>query len=219
MVYRPPMILTPLELADIPARLAQFADGLAEEPYAARILARIGATLSAVRGDDIELSQCPDHHGEAVALLARFGMRARDIAPEEGVTWDGEAVSVRMEPSVIIHEVAHFQIAPPERRHKVDFALGAGPESGDKKTAETHRAVHGVDCDREEALVSLLGILWEAELGQPAILAFLEQNWLEGGASPHNLGHFVKIVGQLRQGGYLDEDGRPTMKLNDQPGQ
>ena len=40
----------------------------------------------------------------------------------------------------------------------------------------------------DEALASLLGILWEAALGQPALASFLDQNWLEGldrSAAPH----------------------------------
>jgi len=91
--------------------------------------------------------------------------------------------------------------------------VGAGPESGDKAAGERDRRVYGVDCDREEALASLLGVLWEAELGQPAVLAFLEQNWLEGGASPHNLDHFRRNVRDLMEGGFLDEEGRPTTRL------
>ena len=91
--------------------------------------------------------------------------------------------------------------------------VGAGPESGDKQAAEQDRRIFGVDCDREEALASLLGVLWEAELGQPAVLAFLEQNWLEGGASRHNLDHFRRNVQALVEGGFIDEDGRPTTRL------
>ncbi len=146
-------------------------------------------------------------------MLARFGMGALDHAPGQGVTWDGAAVAIRMEPSGIIHEVAHYQLAPAHRRPLVDFGVGAGPESGDKAAGERDRLLFGVDCDREEALASLLGVLWEAELGQPAILAFLEQNWLEGGASRHNLDHFRRNVRKLMEGGFLDKEGRPTTRL------
>jgi hypothetical protein len=111
---------------------------------------------------------------------------------------------------VIVHEVAHYQLAGQDRRFLADFGLGAGPESGDKARCEGDRRVFGVDCDREEALASLLGVLWEAELEQPAVLAFLEQNWLEGGASPHNVRHFVRNVLELMEGGFIDDEGRPT---------
>lgn len=207
------MILTPLDLEQVPDALRSFAAALDGQELARRVLARIEATLAFVDGPDITLSQKLAHHRQAVALLDRFGLGARDVAPEHGVTWDGENVATRMEPSVIIHEVAHFQLASPSRRHCADFGLGAGPESGDKGRGEAERQVFGVDSDREEALASLLGVLWEAELSQPAILAFLEQNWLEGGVSPHNLAHFIKVCDQLYRGGFIDSNGRPTGRV------
>jgi hypothetical protein len=207
------MILTPVELAAVPKLLDDFAAALAGGSVELAVLARIRESLAAVDGTDISLSRREDHHRQAVELLDRFGMGSLDQAPEDGVTWDGKAVAIRMEPSVIIHEVAHYQLAPAHRRGLVDFGVGAGPESGDKQAGERDRQVFGVDCDREEALASLLGVLWEAELGQPAILAFLEQNWLEGGASRHNLDHFRRNVRELMAGGFIGEDGRPTTRL------
>jgi hypothetical protein len=207
------MILTPVDLSAVPRLLDDFAAALAGHPIAQAVLARVRDSLAAVDGPDITLSQREDHHAQAVALLRRFGLGTLDGAPEEGLTWDGQAVAIRMEPSVIVHEVAHFQLAAPERRHLADFGLGPGPESGDKARCEADRRVFGTDCDREEALASLLGILWEAELGQPAVLAFLEQNWLEGGSSPHNVRHFVRIVTELWKGGFIDSEGRPTTRL------
>jgi hypothetical protein len=207
------MILTPIDLVAVPGLLDDFAAALTGESVALAVLARIRESLAAVDGPDISLSQRGDHHAQAIALLHRFGLGTLDHAPEDGVTWDGQAVAIRMEPSVIIHEVAHYQLAPADRRYLTDFGLGPGPESGDKAQGEADRRVFGVDCDREEALVSLLGVLWEAELGQPAVLAFLEQNWLEGGAVAHNIRHFVRNVTELKEGGFIDDEGRPTHKL------
>ncbi len=207
------MILTPVDLAAVPRLLDEFSDALRDQPAALAVLERIRESLAAVDGTDISLSQRADHHEQALGLLRRFGLGILDQDPQDGLTWDGLAVAVRMEPSVIIHEVAHYQLAAPERRHLPDFGLGAGPESGDKARGEAGRRVFGVDCDREEALVSLLGVLWEAELGQPAVLAFLEQNWLEGGASPQNLSHFIRNVTELMEGGFIDGEGRPTTRL------
>jgi hypothetical protein len=140
-------------------------------------------------------------------------MGVLNASPTQGYTWDGQAVAVLMEPSVIIHEVGHLQTCAPERRTVPDFGLGAGPETGLRTQADTLMSVHGVAREMEEALASLQGILWEAELGQPAILAFLEQNWLEGGASAYNKAHFLKIFGQLHAHGLIDNQAHPTTAL------
>jgi elongation factor P hydroxylase len=207
------MLLSPLSLAALPALLAEFGARLPRQGLAHRLFGRIAASLDGVVGCDLALSQDPLHHRQALALLARFGIMGRPGSPADGVTWDGRCVALAMEPSVIIHEVAHYQVAPPSRRGLVDFGLGAGPESGDRQRAEVDRRCRALDGDREEALASLLGVVWEAELGQPAILAFVEQNWLEGDAAPHNLAHFRRVVARLARLGLIDRSARPTVRL------
>jgi hypothetical protein len=209
------MILTPIALPDLPGLLARFDRCLDAEPVAQAAFRRIAASLERVEGDDLSLSQDCAYHAQAVALLREFGMGVIDEPPTAAYTWDGYAVRVRMEPSVIIHEVGHLQVCAPERRTVPDFGLGAGPETGLRREADGVMSVFGLERELEEALSSLQGILWEAELGQPAILAFLEQNWLEGGDTPHNRAHFLKIFGQLMRYGMLDADGRPTRALRE----
>ena len=80
---------------------------------------------------------------------------------------------------VLVHEVAHWLIAPDDRRVLPDFGLGAGPETGRIEEANAARCVDDTVKEEEELLASLLGILFEAVLGQPAIHSFIEQNWLE----------------------------------------
>lgn len=172
---------------------------------------RITALVPA--GDLLSLSTDPVHHAQAVALCRRFGLGTLDVDPHDYFTWDGQAVATGMVPSVLIHEVAHYQCAAPARRPLIDFGLGAGPESGRKAEGEAAQSLFTPERDVEEGLCSLLGILWEAELGQPAVLAFLEQNWLEGGTSLHNLAHFRKTVAWLGEMGLITADGRPTMAL------
>lgn len=217
------MILSPIAADDVPARLVQFAACLEGEALATRVFARLAATWDLVTGDllpgnlmagdVVRLSEDPEHHRQAVALCHRFGLRTVDESPRGSFTWDGRAVRVRLEPSVIIHEVAHFQCASPSRRPLLDFGLGAGPESGLRADADQAASVFGVDRDREEALASLLGILWEVELNQPAILAFIEQNWLEGGNRDANRTHFLRNLGLLARHGLIDADGSPTDAL------
>lgn len=205
------MILTPLDHSALAALLPAFERGLADEPLALAVLRRITAQIP--EGDLLTLSTDPAHHAQGVELCRAFGFELIDCDPHDYFTWDGKAVAVRMEPSVLIHEVAHYQCAAPERRHLLDFGLGAGPETGRKAEADAQTVISGMEADIEEAMSSLLGILWEAELGQPAILAFLEQNWLEGGARRSNLDHFIKIVRLLAENGLIDGEGRPTTAL------
>lgn len=212
------MILTPIDLPDLPGTLARFGRAVAGARSDGAAVARaafnhIAASLDGVSGDTIALSRCPAHHAQAVALARSFGMGILDASPTDGFTWDGRVLAVRMEPSVIIHDVAHLQVCAPERRTVPDFGLGAGPETGRRAEADAAMGVHGTEREMEEALASLLGILWEADLGQPAILAFVEQNWLEGVDSPSNRDHFIRIAAHLHGHGLIDAQGRPTRAL------
>jgi hypothetical protein len=208
------MILTPIDHSGFAALKCGFEAGLAEDALALAAFRRITALVP--DGDLLTLSTDPEHHEVAVDLCRRFGFKILDLAPQDYFTWDGEAVAVHLEPSVLIHEVAHYQLAAAERRSLADFGLGAGPETGRKAEADAVETLFLPERDVEEGLSSLLGILWEAELGQPAVLAFLEQNWLEGGTSLHNLAHFRKSVRWLREMGLIDDDARPTTGLRDE---
>jgi hypothetical protein len=205
------MILTPVDRTDLPDLLAGFEAALAPHPQARAVFRRVTRVMPT--GDLLTLSTDSTHHAQALALCRSFGFALADCDPHDYFTWDGQAVATGMEPSVIIHEVGHFQCCAPHRRAVLDFGLGAGPETGRKAEANAVQSVFGVDADMEEALSSLLGILWEAELGQPALLAFLEQNWLEGGISLHNLGHFLKVTALLAEWGLIDAAGAPTRAL------
>ncbi len=208
------MILTPVDHSILAGLRAEFDQALAADPLARAVFRRVTALVP--DGDLMSLSEDPAHHAQAVELCRRFGFEILDLSPQEHFTWDGRAVAIRLEPSVLIHEVAHYQLASPERRAVLDFGLGAGPESGRKAEADAVQSLFLPERDVEEGLCSLLGILWEAELGQPAVLAFLEQNWMEGGSSLHNLAHFRKVVRWLRQMGLIDASGAPTMGLRDE---
>ena len=87
-----------------------------------------------------------------------------------------------MEAYVILHEVAHFALASPARRALPDFGLGPGPDIARprRRRAGAAALLPLLEREADEAAASLLGILWEAQLGQPALASFLDQNWLEG---------------------------------------
>ena len=93
----------------------------------------------------------------AIALCEWIGIpwRYEFGAKEEWFGWNGKALNVATPPAPsggnLIHEIAHWVVAPPERRELPDFGLGAiGFRNG---------------AGDEESLASMLGILIERSLG------------------------------------------------------
>lgn len=199
------MQLTTIPDHILPDALATVASHLPPGSMTAHVLARIAATRDLIAlGVDT-----PAHRAAAVDLARAFGIGVIDEAPQDAFSYDGHSIRTRSEAYVLIHEVAHWLVAPPERRSLIDFGLGAGPESGRVEEANHAIAVGKEEQIREEALASLLGILWEVELGQPAILAFLEQNWLEGWERRSCAENLIDNVEALFQAGLITADGRP----------
>lgn len=212
-VRTPTMILTPIARSELPGIAAAFEKGLEGDVFALAVFRRIIASLEPAAGND-----AGNHHAAALRLAGRLGIPVLDEAPQDAFSWDGHRIRTRSEPSVLIHEIAHWQICAPERRGLYDFGLGAGPETGRTEEADAAIAVGPEERQDEECLTSLLGILWEVELGQPGILAFMEQNWLEGYDRPGTPAHFRRTLDRLRSAGFVDGQGRPTLHAR-QPGQ
>ncbi len=204
------MMLTPISMAALPAALDRFAAGLgAEEPR--WVLSRIARPIEAERAIGC---RAVEHWWRAIDIIGEYDMDTRPGSPALDFSWNGEVLRNGTEAYVLLHEVAHYQIAEPARRRMIDFGLGAGPETGDREAADAAACLFGIAREREEAMASLLGILWELELGQPALASFLDQNWLEG---PGAASHFETILFGLRESGFVDADFRPTPRLHHEP--
>ncbi len=200
------MILTPIRADDARGILDVFDSALREGSRERMAFRRIAATR--------EL--CPDFSADlfagrskAVALANAIGIPTIDEDPAVSFSWDGYAIRTGSETSVIFHEIAHWQIAPTIRRSIYDFGLGAGPETGRIDDANAAACVDAATREDEENLASLLGILWEVEFGEPALLAFAEQNWLELYDRPGTQHHFIQTLNALRARRLIDADGRP----------
>jgi hypothetical protein len=201
------VILTPVAPADLPRILAAFEAGLSAHDSVARAaLARIVAAPRA------SLSRAEEDaaRDRATEFAHRLDIATLDDEPANAFSWDGQVIRTRSEPSVLLHEIAHWLICPPARRPLFDFGLGAGPESGRKAEADAARIADPATQEREEAMASLLGILWEAEFGLPAMEAFAEQNWLERVERPGTPAFFATVIGWLREAGLIDEAARPV---------
>jgi hypothetical protein len=202
------MILTPVDPAALPHIVDVFDAGLAGDEFARVAFRRVAATAALAPGLEADLYA---GQSKAVALAKRLGIPTLDEDPAVAFSWDGRAIRTRSETSVVFHEIAHWQIAPPERRLLPDFGVGAGPESGRIEEANAAVCVDAATREEEENLSSLLGILWEVEYGEPAILAFAEQNWLELYDRPSTPAHFARCLRALKERGLLTGDARPRL--------
>jgi hypothetical protein len=207
------MILTPIAADALPEMLGRFMTALSDGP-ARQAFARIAHPKDAKRACGARA--VGDQRG-ALALAAEQGIATRPGSPALDFSWNGESLRADTEAYILLHEIAHFQLAAPARRGVIDFGLGAGPETGDRATADRAACLFGIAREHEEALASLLGILWEVELGQPALASLLDQNWLEGAGRPGAARHFEAILCELRAGGFIDAALRPTRRLRDAP--
>lgn len=204
------MILTDIASEELPGVIERFAALLA--PPARAIFLRIADPAKAARAAGAEAER---HHAIACDLARAFGMPLLPGSPTIDYAWTGSALRRETEAYVLLHEVAHFQLAPPGRRQAIDFGLGAGPETGDREGAERAATVFGLAREAEEAMASLLGVLWEVELGQPGFASFLDQNWLEGAERPEAAAHFAGVLGALQCLGIVDAEGHPQARLAD----
>ncbi len=191
------MILTPIPCRDLAEALDRFAADL-DDALSRRTFGHIRAT-----SPDRAIGPQAEQHRRAALVLARgFGMAVHPPGVRCEFNWDGAALNGATEAYVILHEAAHFVLAPPERRRLVDFGLGPGPDTIARARAERAATLSPLAREDDEAAASLLGILWEAALGQPALASFLDQNWLEGlGRSA--AGHFARVLAGLQRRGLL----------------
>lgn len=198
------MLLTPIPAETMPQALARFAEHLGDRPPALAAFRRIAATWPPAGVDT------PAQRADGVALAHAHGIGTLDEKPSASFMWDGQVIRTDVEATVIVHEVAHWLCAAPERRPLLEFGLGPGPETTRRKEARAQQKLTFQECMHEEAQTSLLGILWEAELGHPAILAFMEQNWMEAWERPTTADWFAGHAAELFEHGLIDADGRPA---------
>jgi hypothetical protein len=185
------MILTPIPPDWLDGALDRLAAGLsAREARAAFALIRATSPDRAA-GEEAER-----HRRQALDFARAHGIAVHPPGTQCAYNWDGAALDGTTEAYVILHEVAHYLLAPPERRALPDFGLGPGPDTRDRTGAERAAALPVLEREADEAAASLLGILWEAELGQPALASLLDQNWLEG-LERSAAAHFAAVVRRL----------------------
>ena len=98
---------------------------------------------------------------------------------EDDPLWDGVTLRTST-PMNLLHEVAHYQIASPQRRHKEGYGLGLEPEGLYERY--TPLLVSDFRAAYEESMASVLGLLWADELGY---------DWADE-ASSHGWGNYCE---------------------------
>jgi hypothetical protein len=205
------MILTPIARDQLEARLKRFAFHLRDR-RARTSLARIAASgATRARGARAEM-----HRLAAARLARRLGIPIRPGSPRRSFGWDGRVMRAGTEAYVLLHESAHWLLANKRRRRTFEFGLGPGPETGHCAAAQRAMLLTDTARQREEAMASLLGILWEAELSQPALASFLDQNWLEGAERLGTVRYFEAVLTQLAAVGLVDSAGHPMIRRRPQ---
>lgn len=197
------MILTPIPRRELKGVLDRFAAGLPDR--SSRMIFR---QIRATSPDRAAGTEAERHRLTALAFARSLGMAVHPPSRRCQFNWDGAALNGATEAYVILHEAAHFVLASPERRHLVDFGLGPGPDTIDRRRAEHAAVLPLLAREQDEAAASLLGIFWEAALGRPALASFLDQNWLEGG--DRAAGHFACVLAELRGRDLLDRIPAPA---------
>jgi hypothetical protein len=194
----PLMILTAIPREQLDEVLDRFMAKL-EDPFSRAAFRRIRATSA-----DRAVGAAAERDRRAALSLARsLGIAIHADGVEWAFNWDGRALNGATEAYVILHEAAHFVLAPAERRRLVDFGLGPGPDTRDRDAAARAAVLSPLAREADEAAASLLGIIWEAKLGQPALASFLDQNWLEG-VERSARSHFAGVLDKLHRRGLLN---------------
>lgn len=205
------MMLSKIDPSEIGAILSAIQKSLIATPGPNHAFNRIANTLRLT--PELKYNQ-PDYIFSAISLAHSLGIKTLDIKPEDYFSWDGNFISTQTDTASILHEIAHWQITPYERRRIPDFGLGSGPDTGMKSYSDRFRCV-GVDEQiMEESMASLLGILWEEQLGLAAVISFCKQNWLELHYRQSAAEYFISIFNKLQKRGLVDFWGIPIPPNN-----
>jgi hypothetical protein len=137
------MILTPIPREQLATALNRFMAGL-NQPLARAVFQRI-RTTSADRAFGVEAKQ---HRRAALEVARGVGMASHPEGTLCRFNWDGVALNAATEAYVILHEAAHFALAPPERRGLIEFGLGPGPDTIERDAAERAAVVSPVAARR-----------------------------------------------------------------------
>ncbi len=162
------MILTPIPREQLDAALDRFAAGLTSAGARAAFAVRATSPDRAGGG----AYRTPPPGSGRVERTPSAACRSSRTVPAATSTGTRRSARPGTEAYVILHEVAHFLLAPPDRRTLPDFGLGPGPDTPrPRRRPATPRPSPSPKAKKtDEAAASLIGIFsGRQQLGQPAL--------------------------------------------------
>lgn len=140
-------------------------------------------------------------------ILTKFKLRQEPLDKYQ-TAWNGLGTIRANNTSDLLHEIAHYQVAPPERRFKANYGLGTSP---DEQCVKNSMLVTYDVANREEELASVLGILWERSLGMDWGATYKKHGWAD---SEINKIKFTNNAKALYGMGLVSKNGTPKLCLN-----
>jgi elongation factor P hydroxylase len=151
----------------------------------------------------------------ALALCQRLSIPTSPDKPGAW-QWTGRVLCVGgQKPQDIVHDAAHWLVAPPWRRRCPDFGLGRGPDTELwYLIGPNELRVKSEYAQLEEEQASLLGVFYLAALGLNYRATLMIHNWdLEPDALSGTDTVLIRTVAALRRKKLIHSTGRPTRGL------
>jgi hypothetical protein len=151
-------------------------------------------------------------------------MNHKDIAKQYGIAidydgdpkklcnWDGFKINAKdITEDGMIHEIAHWILAPEERRAIPDYGLGAGPSSSWdayngalKKMGKEPRDFNHIKDVDEEILTCVLEFCFEGLIGMDMIHLMRDRNFLEFSTLKWESDDVMIHIKELQRRGVID---------------
>ena len=147
--------------------------------------------------------------GDAARLVAYMRLSMEERTPYESYMWDGQSFNAELPDRHILHDVAHWMVAAPERRCLPEFGLRSGPETDPSLTV--HAILEQQEEKWEEVRAALLGILLQKALGMPCGLMAEEVALFNKGEPIRLEEDWFPAYTWLRKAGMVDDHGFPKV--------
>jgi len=151
-------------------------------------------------------------------LLASFYIPVIEECDLYESVWDGESLRIgnlQDDTASVLHELAHFQVAKEKNRYLPEFGHGDSPDS----FRRAKQTISSKEAPWDEALSSMLGILWEKHLGYNHQNTLAEHSWYQFDyENPKNKtlknDVTVKTLNELYALGLISARGVPKVMIN-----